>query len=58
MSAPAVVIRLELEAVPRLLVDAINEEEHDRLLDWIESHPRYRQLIQDALALRAGERAT
>jgi hypothetical protein len=57
MSAPAVVIRLELEALPKVLVDALDEREHTRLIDWIEAHPAYQQLIAEALELERQERA-
>ena len=51
MSAPAILIRLELEAAPRLLVETTTEDEHLRLVHWIESHPPYLELVQRALAL-------
>jgi hypothetical protein len=57
MSAPAVVIRLALEARPRVLVDAFDEREHSRLIDWIEAHPAYQHLIAEALELEREERA-
>jgi hypothetical protein len=57
VSAPAILIRLELEAAPRLLVDAVSEQEHDRLCDWLEAHPAYVDLVQQALALERQERA-
>ncbi len=57
MTAPAIVIRLELEAAPKLYVDAVNSAEHDRLLDWIGSQPHYLRLIQAAIDLEAERRA-
>jgi hypothetical protein len=51
VSAPAILIRLELEAAPRLLVEALSEQEHDRLVDWLETHPDYLELVRRALAL-------
>jgi hypothetical protein len=57
MRAPAILIRIELEAAPRLQVDALNQQEHDRIVDWLRAHPRYLRLVQEALALEAEERA-
>jgi hypothetical protein len=39
MSAPSLIIVLELEAAPRLLFDVASESEEKRLTDWIEAHP-------------------
>ena len=55
MTPPAIVIRLELEAAPRLQVDALDERESKRLLDWLDAHPRYLRLIQEAIELEAEE---
>jgi hypothetical protein len=55
--APAILIRFELEAAPRLLVDALDEREHERLIDWLKAHPLYLQLIEEALELERQERA-
>jgi hypothetical protein len=57
MSAPAILIRLELEAAPRLQVDALTEREHERIVDWIETHPEYLDLILRTLALEGREPA-
>lgn len=57
MSAPAILIRLELEAAPRLFIDAVSDREHDRILDWIASHPDYVRLIHAALELERREKA-
>jgi hypothetical protein len=57
VNLPAVLIRLEVEASPRLQIDALNESEQRCLVDWLEAHPRYLKLIQDALALERQERA-
>ena len=57
MSAPAILIRLELEAAPRLQVDALNEREHDRIVDWLEAHPSYLRLVQKAIELERQEAA-
>ena len=37
MSAPAAVIRIELEARPSVRIEAGNEGEQTRLLDWLGS---------------------
>jgi hypothetical protein len=39
MSAPALVIVLELEAAPRVLFDCINDAEWERLQEWFTAHP-------------------
>jgi hypothetical protein len=57
VTAPAVLIRFELEAAPRLFVESLNDREHDRLIDWVEAHPDYLDLIRRALALETQERA-
>ena len=56
MSPPAVLIRLELEASPRVIVDAMYEGEMERLHDWFEAHPLHLELIHRAheLAARSG----
>ena len=53
--APAAVIRLELEAAPRVFFEALTEEAGDRLLDWLASRPEYLELAQRAIEL--GEQA-
>jgi hypothetical protein len=57
LSAPAIVIRLELEAAPRLQVDALNEREAERMVDWLEAHPEYLALIRRAAELETERRA-
>ncbi|MFL5922326.1 MAG: hypothetical protein ACJ75Q_00600 [Gaiellaceae bacterium] len=57
MSAPAVIVRFEFEASPSLYVDAVREGDHARLVQWLEQHPRYLRLIQEALELEAERRA-
>jgi hypothetical protein len=52
-----VLIRLELEAAPRVIVDTVYEGEEDRLRDWFEAHPEQLELIQRAQELAAIERA-
>lgn len=51
-SAPAVVIRLELEAAPRVYVEAASRGERHRLLDWINSNSDLRAIVRAADDLR------
>ena len=51
MTAPALVIRLELERRPQVREEAMSEGEATRLADWIKSHESLRQLVEDALLL-------
>jgi len=39
VTALAILIRIELEAAPKVLIDAARERDHDRLLDWLEARP-------------------
>jgi hypothetical protein len=39
-----------------LLVDSLDSREGERLRDWIETHPRYLDLIHAALELEAEEK--
>jgi hypothetical protein len=48
---PALVIRLEVEAAPMLIVDCLAESEEQRLRDWIVSSPRLHALVVEALEL-------
>jgi hypothetical protein len=57
MSAPAVVIRLEIEAHPVIILEALSEDEKDRLADWIDAHEEYGELIRQAVKLVDWERA-
>ena len=51
---PAVIIRIEVEKLaPRLLVESLNESEHQRLCDWLETQPRLLKLVQEAIRLEA-----
>jgi hypothetical protein len=58
---PRIVIVVELERVPIAIIDAANETEERRLLDWLEAHPDYPVIIRlaflSALDLMRGERA-
>jgi hypothetical protein len=54
MSAPALIIRLEVEAAPRLVCDVISESEEERLIDWIDAHPELVDLVVRAFRLSRG----
>jgi hypothetical protein len=56
--APAVVIRLELEAAPRVYVDCLNGREEARLRDWLDSKPELADLAAWALQLAGEAKAT
>lgn len=51
--APKIVIELQIEAAPRVRVDAANDEDFDRLADWIKSNEAIHQLIVDAREIHA-----
>jgi hypothetical protein len=57
MSAPAAVIRFELEAAPRVYADCLNESEFRRLLDWIDTHPELRAVLEYVGELQEEARA-
>jgi hypothetical protein len=57
MSGPAVLIVLGIEERPSVRIDALNEGEQARMLDWIESHPDFLELIGRAYELAESERA-
>jgi hypothetical protein len=57
MNAPAVVIRLSLEAQPRIYIEAVRESDESRLTEWLESKPQYAELVALALELERKERA-
>jgi hypothetical protein len=57
MSAPAVVLRFELERAPEILIDAKNDAELVRLCDWVDSHPEFLRLIAQMFVLVEQERA-
>jgi hypothetical protein len=48
---PALVIRLAVEARPRLYVDCVNDGERERLVDWLRSSDDLSRLVDDALEL-------
>lgn len=49
--APALLIRIELEAPPRLAVVCATEGDELRLRDWLGSHPDLLELADRALEL-------
>ena len=51
-SAPALVIRLELEERPRVVEEAMTEAESHRLEFWIKSQPALLKLVKEALRLK------
>ena len=57
MSPPAVVIRLEVEAPPRVVFDALTDGENARLADWIGANADYAELVAQAVDLGERERA-
>ncbi len=58
MNPPALVIRIEVEAAPKVYVHTLNESEEHRLTDWLtEARPDYGELVARALELADEERA-
>jgi hypothetical protein len=57
VSAPSIVIVLELEAAPKVRVAVMNESEEKRLSDWIATHPELCALLGRALALEETSKA-
>jgi hypothetical protein len=57
VSAPAIVIRLELEQPTRLHHDCMTDGEYARLLDWLRTHPAQAALVARAIELVDQERA-
>ena len=55
--APAVVIRIEIEAAPRVLFEVMTDGANGRLADWLASHPEYLALVSAALELGDQARA-
>lgn len=51
MNAPAVLIRLAVEARPQVLINCRTEGEAQRLDDWINTHPELAELVLRALDL-------
>jgi hypothetical protein len=57
VSAPALIIRIELERRPVVYADYLHEGEGLRMLDWLRHHPAQAELIERALELAKRERA-
>ena len=57
MNAPAVVIRLELEAAPLVYVDTLRKSDANRLKDWLQTHDEYGALVARAMELAKEARA-
>jgi hypothetical protein len=57
VSAPAVIIRLELEKAPAIYHDCAREGDYARLIDWLRAHPAQADLVARALELARLERA-
>jgi hypothetical protein len=57
VNAPAILIVLGLEERPSVRIDCLDESEQARMLDWVESHPVYLELISRAFELAESERA-
>jgi hypothetical protein len=57
MTAPAVVIRLELEARPLVYADALTDTDAARAWLWVNRDTRRRELVARALELAREERA-
>jgi hypothetical protein len=51
-TAPAVLIRIELEASPEVLVQDAGPGDHDRLLAWLVQHPRLLSIVGEAQELQ------
>jgi hypothetical protein len=57
VSAPALIVRFELEREPEIVVDALDDAELARLFDWIDAHPSLLQAIARLFATIERERA-
>lgn len=57
MTLPAIVIRLELEQPPRLLIEAEHDEDARRLMRWVDGNPELLELVLDAKILEGRPRA-
>ncbi len=57
--APAVVIRLELEAAPVVYLEMMNDGDEKRLDVWLtEARPEYADLVRKAMELAEETRAS
>ena len=51
-TGPSILIRLELECAPAVLVDVMDDAEEKRLAFWLtDAHPEYGELAQRAIDL-------
>ena len=57
MTPPAITIRLEVEAPPRVVVDALTDGENARAFDWVDANLEYAELVARAFDLEERERA-
>jgi hypothetical protein len=57
MNAPAVIIRLELEATPRVTFDCLSEGESQRLVEHLDAHPELLALLARTQEIIASEKA-
>ena len=55
-SAPAVIIRLEFEARPRIIADYLTDADESRMLDWLDGRPEVLELLATAQEIIASER--
>ena len=51
MGAPAFIVRFEIETSPVLVLDTLNDSERARLLDWINQHDEWVELLARAQQL-------
>lgn len=52
MTGPRLIVEFPIEGAPRVLIDAVNESEQERLLDWIKSSNELLWLVADAIELQ------
>jgi hypothetical protein len=57
VTTPAVIIRIPLEHPVSVYMDATNDGEGARLLDWVNAHPDLVDLVHRAFELADRERA-
>jgi hypothetical protein len=58
LSPPAIIIRFELEAAPRVLAICEHDGDERRLWDWLVSNPHHVAIVTQALELeREGRKA-
>jgi hypothetical protein len=48
VSAPAVIIRIEFEAAPRVVCDYLTEADEKRMRHWLDAHPDLVELLERA----------